>query len=104
MTFNAWNSLKASREFLHQFRDLGEIHAPAVVLPTVLERVGRSDAYALCHTPVGPVFVAYNGLGVSAVVRAASATAFEQVFHVRFGRPLRQVAALPAALAGMVQQ
>jgi O-6-methylguanine DNA methyltransferase len=104
MTFNARNSIKASRELLHQFRDLGDIHAPAVVLPTVLERVGRSDAYALCHTPVGPVFVAYNGLGASAVMRATSATAFEQAFHVRFGRPLRQVAELPATLARMVQQ
>jgi hypothetical protein len=49
----------------------------------LLERVGQSDAYALCTTPIGPMFVAYNGLGVSAVMLAASATAFEQAFHVR---------------------
>ncbi|HEY7496834.1 MAG TPA: methylated-DNA--[protein]-cysteine S-methyltransferase [Candidatus Tectomicrobia bacterium] len=96
--------ITASRALLHQLRDLGQVHAPATILPTVLERIGHSDAYALCETPIGLVFVAYNGLGVSAVLRADSATAFEQAFHARFTRPLRQAAALPITLARMVQQ
>jgi O-6-methylguanine DNA methyltransferase len=104
MTSNADNPITASRALLHQLRDLGQVRAPATILPTVLERVGHSDAYALCATPIGLVFVAYNGLGVSAVMRADSATDFEQAFHARFERPLRQVAELPTALARLVQQ
>jgi O-6-methylguanine DNA methyltransferase len=98
------NPITASRALLHQLRDLGQVRAPATILPTVLERIGHSDAYTLCETPIGPVFVAYNGLGVSAVVRADSATAFEQAFHARFARPLRQAAEFPTTLAHMVQQ
>lgn len=104
MTSNTHNPITASRTLLHQLRDLGQVRAPATILPTVLERVGRSDAYALCEMPIGPVFVAYNGLGVSAVMRADSATDFEQAFHARFARPLRQAAELPTALARLVQQ
>ena len=104
MAFDERRSLERSRAFVRQLRDLGSVRAPATVLPTVLERVGLSDAYTLYETPLGPVFVAYNGLGVSAVWRAASAAEFEQAFHTRFGRPLRRVAELPAALARLVQQ
>jgi O-6-methylguanine DNA methyltransferase len=66
--------------------------------------VGLSDAYALCDTLLGPVFVAYNGLGVSAVMRADSAAAFEQAFHTRFRRSLRRVAELPVVLTRMMQR
>lgn len=96
--------LTSWRRLARQLRDLGNVRAPATVLPTVLERVGLSDAYAWGESPLGPVVVAYNGLGVSAVMQAASAAAFEQAFHTRFGRPVRRVDELPASLARLVHQ
>lgn len=104
MRIDEQNPIKPGRVFAQQLRDLGNVHAPATVLPSVLERVGLSDAYARCDTPIGPVFVAYNGLGISAVMQAVSAAAFEQAFRARFSRAIRQVDALPASLARMVQQ
>ncbi len=97
------SQLAPARAFVRGLRALDDIHAPGSVLPTVLERVGLGDAYAVFETPIGPVFVAYNGLGISAVMQAASAAAFEQAFHARFGRPLRQEATLPIPLARTVQ-
>lgn len=89
----------SARELLCGLRDLGRVRAPSSILPSVLDRVGVGDAYAPIETPIGPVFVAFNGGGIAALVRAPTASAFEQAFRARFGRPVRRVAALPAALA-----
>jgi O-6-methylguanine DNA methyltransferase len=93
-----------SRELLHQLRNLGDVRAPTSVLPAVLERLGLGDAYAQIDTPIGPVFVAYNKLGISAVRRAASAEEFEHAFHARFDRPVRPAAELPAPLTRMLKR
>ena len=61
------------RVLANQLRDLGRVEAPDSVLPSVLERTGHRDAYTPCDSPIGPVYVAYNGHGVSAVLAAASA-------------------------------
>jgi O-6-methylguanine DNA methyltransferase len=103
MERNNRSPIASGRVLVQELRTLGQVNAPATVLPTVLERVGLSDAYAICETLIGPVFVAYNGLGVSAVMQTATASIFEQAFHARFGRPLRQVAALPTLLAQRIQ-
>jgi O-6-methylguanine DNA methyltransferase len=89
---------------VRQLHDLGNVCAPATVLASILEGIGQRDAYTLCTSPIGPVYVAYNGLGISAVMAAVSATEFEQAFRARFKRSLRQVETLPAALAHMWQQ
>ena len=96
--------VRRARELLGQLRELANVHAPPTILPTVLEQLGLVDSYASVETPIGPVFVAYNDHGVSAVMRAPSAADFEREFHLRFGRPLRRVARLPAALARLVHQ
>jgi O-6-methylguanine DNA methyltransferase len=93
-----------SRELLRQLRQLGDVHAPAAILPTVLEHTGLADAYASLPTPIGPVFVAYNDYGVSAVMRALSEADFERAFRRRCGRPLRRVAELPDALVHTLRQ
>jgi O-6-methylguanine DNA methyltransferase len=93
-----------SRELLRQLRHLGDVRAPATILPAVLEHVGLVEAYAALETPIGPVFVAYNDHGVSAVMRAPSEADFEREFRERFGRPLRRVAELPARLMTMLLQ
>lgn len=96
--------MRKAQALVRQLRALGNVHAPASVLPIVLEHVGLSDCYTQVETPIGAVFVAYNGLGISAVMRAASAMEFEPAFRARFGRPTRQVAELPPALARMLGQ
>jgi O-6-methylguanine DNA methyltransferase len=93
-----------ARALVRQLHDLGNVCAPATVLPSVLEDVGQRDAYTLCTSPLGPLYVAYNGLGISAVMTAASAAEFEQAFRARFKRSLRQVETLPATLARMWEQ
>ncbi len=96
--------LRAARALREQLRDLGSVRAPATVLPTVLERIGQSDAYAPCDSPIGPVYVAYNGLGISAVMTAGSPVEFEQTFHTRFQRAIRRVQALPDEIVRQCQQ
>ncbi len=93
-----------ARVFVHHLRGLGHAEAPASVLPSVLERTGHRDAYTQCDSPIGPVYVAYNGHGLSAVLTAASASAFEAAFQSRFNRPLRRVESLPEALQSLWQQ
>ncbi len=96
--------IREARTLVRWLRDLGNVHAPATVLPIVLEHIGPGDTYAQVGTAIGPVFVAYNGFGISVVMRVASAGEFEPAFRARFGRPIRQVAELPASLAALVRQ
>jgi O-6-methylguanine DNA methyltransferase len=70
----------------------------------VLEQTGLVEAYTALETPIGPLFIAYNEHGVSAVMRAPSEADFERTFRMRFGRPLRRVAELPARLRHMLHQ
>ena len=44
--------------------------APATLRPSVLAEVGLADLYARFESPIGPLVVAWNGLGVSAVEAA----------------------------------
>jgi O-6-methylguanine DNA methyltransferase len=96
--------IRRSRELLGQLRQLGGVHAPPTILPTVLGQLGLVDSYAPVETPIGPVFVAYNDHGVSAVMRAPSEADFERKFHLHFGRAVRRVAELPTRLMYMVHQ
>jgi O-6-methylguanine DNA methyltransferase len=97
---DTYNSCPAgrSRELLRELRHLGDIHAPSTILVGVLERLGHIDTYTSLETPIGPVFVAYNDHGVSAVMRAPSAAEFERAFRLRFDRPVRRVEELPPML------
>ncbi len=85
-------------------RDLGDARAPKTLLPAVLVRLGLGDAYGVLKTPIGPAFVAYNAHGVSAVSRGGSTEEFEATFQARFGRPVRRVDRLPAALEGRLRR
>jgi O-6-methylguanine DNA methyltransferase len=96
--------IRQSRDLLQQLRRLGDVPAPATLLPTVLERLGLGDAYAALETPIGPVFVAYNKAGVTAVMRGAGADDFEAAYGRRFGRAVRRQPTLPAALARAVRR
>ena len=93
------NPIFEARQFVHTLRQLGGVQAPSSLLPGVLTRIGLGDAYTLLETPIGPLFVAYNDVGISAVMRAEETTDFEQAFRARFQRSIHRVDALPAALA-----
>ncbi len=100
--------LDEGRQLARGLRGLACVEAPASLLPAVLADIGLGDAYWRLETPVGPVFVAYNGRGVSLVGRAAGddaegvAGAFEDAFRARFGRDIGRVARPPAALGRAV--
>ena len=89
----------AARELVRRLQAVQRAPAPASLLPDVLAQLGLADAYALVDTAVGPVFVAYNNLGVSTLMQAEDGEAFERLFRARFGRALRRAPALPADLA-----
>jgi O-6-methylguanine DNA methyltransferase len=72
--------------------------APSSLLPNTLVAAGLADQYTAIDTALGPVFVAWNGRGVSTITEAGDEPAFETRFGKEFGRPLRRVSSLPAAL------
>ena len=96
--------LQAARETVRQLRCWQAEPAPPAFAAHVLARVGLADAYSVVETPVGPVFVAYNDQGISQVLQAADAPAFEAQFQAQFGRLPRYAPSLPPALADGVRQ
>ena len=89
------------REVDAALRDLF-VSAPPSLLPSTLIAVGLADGYAPLDSPIGPVFVAFNGRGISAIVPAGDRAAFESRFAEVFGRPVRPVERLPERLARAV--
>ncbi len=78
--------------------------APTTLLPRALLAVGLADAYAPIDSPIGPLFVAFNGLGVSAVEEAGDGHSFAATHRRRTGRPAFAVAALPTRLAAAIDR
>lgn len=78
-------------------RELRVAAPPAVGLGALVE-VGLADRYAPVASPLGPVYVAWNGRGVSWVAPAEARDAFERRFRDQVGRPIEAVDALPPRL------
>jgi O-6-methylguanine DNA methyltransferase len=78
--------------------------APPDLAHSTLVAVGLADDYALMESPVGPLHVAWNGRGVSAVQAAADDAAFERRFEARTGRVARRRDALPANLSRRIER
>jgi O-6-methylguanine DNA methyltransferase len=78
--------------------------APAHVAPTILARAGLADRYITHPSPLGPVFVAFTGRGVSLVDLAGDAARFEAAYRARLGREVVPAEALPARLATAVDR
>ena len=74
------------------------VAAPARLAPNVLADVGLADRYARFDSPIGPLVVAWNGLGVSAVEAAADDATFEANHVARTGRPTHRAERLPDGL------
>ena len=81
---------------------LGEVKAPAGFAERVLASAGVADSYAAFDTVLGEVYVAWNALGVSAAMRAASAAEFEAWFRREVDRGLVRVAP-PESLAAKIE-
>jgi O-6-methylguanine DNA methyltransferase len=78
--------------------------APAGLAHATLVAVGLADDYALVESPIGPLRIAWNGRGVSAVESAPDDRTFEVRREARTGRPIRRREALPADLARAVER
>ena len=76
--------------------------APPTLRPNVLADVGLADRYARFDSPIGPLVVAWNGLGVSAVEASPDDGAFEAAHLARTGRPAHPVDRLPDGLASAI--
>ena len=74
--------------------------APATLKPNVLVEVGLADRVARMDSPIGPLYVAWNGLGVSAVESAE----FAGSHAARTGRPVFPADALPLKLAAAIER
>jgi O-6-methylguanine DNA methyltransferase len=87
-----------TRRLVRELRKLKEVKAPSSFLPAVLMRTGLADASWHLETPIGPMFIAYNKRGISAILRARNFPEFERSFRLRFGRPVYPVKKPPADL------
>jgi O-6-methylguanine DNA methyltransferase len=76
---------------------------PSVALDALVE-VGLADRYAQTTSPLGPIFVAWNGRGVSWVGKAADAASFEAELTGHTGRPASRAAELPARLTRAIER
>src|SRR5438067_13296574 len=81
---------------------LGDVKAPAGFAERVLAQAGMADSYAVFDTVLGPVYVAWNRLGVSAAMRSKSCAEFENWFRKDVGRQLVRVDP-PADLAAKIE-
>ena len=87
-----------NRQLLQDLRELAKVHAPSRVLEAILDEVGLGDRYASLATALGPVFVAWNRYGVSAVMKTPTGEEFEARFDERFGRSVFPAAELPTGI------
>lgn len=74
--------------------------APRELVPSVLAEVGLADRYATVDSPIGPLYVAWNGLGVSTVEQAGDDERFELHHRQRTGRAGPRAAGRPGGGAG----
>src|SRR2546423_15234103 len=81
---------------------LGDVKAPVGFADRILAQVGMGDSYARFETVLGPVYVAWNQLGVSAAMRSKTAGEFEEWFRKDVGRQLVCVEA-PRDLAAKIE-
>jgi O-6-methylguanine DNA methyltransferase len=75
------------------------VGAPAAIGAAALVEVGLADAYAAINSPLGSVFVAWNGRGVSWVSAAEDGATFEDRFREQVGRSISRADTLPERLA-----
>lgn len=80
------------------------VAAPASLKPNVLVEVGLLDRYARIDSPIGPLTVAWNGLGVALVDHEPDDAAFEARHRAATGRPSVPAERLPDRLAAAIER
>jgi O-6-methylguanine DNA methyltransferase len=80
------------------------VAAPRTLRPNVLAEVGLADWFARIDSPIGPLFVAWNGRGVSIVDEAGDEAAFVATHRGRTGRDAYRREAMPDRLADAIQR
>ena len=78
------------------------VRAPAAVGEGALVEVGLADRMAPMDSPLGRLWVAWNGRGVSEVELAPDGVEAAARHEARTGRPTSVVATLPASLADAI--
>ena len=78
------------------------VAAPPTLRPAVLVETGLADHYGRIDSPIGPLVVAWNGLGVSLVDAETDDTAFQSRHAAVTGRPAYRADHLPARLASAI--
>ena len=78
--------------------------APLTLAPGVLGAIGLIDQYARIDSPIGPLVVAWNGLGVSVVEAASDDAGFEASHEARTGRRTIRAERLPDALERAIRR
>ena len=82
-------------------RELRALAPPSVGFGALVE-AGLADRYATVDSPLGPIFVAWNGRGVSWVAPRDQPAQFEARFTARVGRQIAAAPSLPERLAGAI--
>ena len=105
-TTNARAARRANQEFAPIEAALATLAEPAPpgLAHASLVAVGLADDYAIVDSPVGPLRVAWNGRGVSAVESAPNDHAFEVAFLARTGRRAVRREALPQRLGQAIER
>ena len=96
--------LAAARALHQRLRGLEQVAAPDTLLPAVLEGLGLAERYVSLQSPIGTVYVAFNGLRVCGVAPAEDDAAFERTYRARTGRTARRAERAPADLLAAIGQ
>jgi O-6-methylguanine DNA methyltransferase len=78
--------------------------APGGLAESVLVEAGLADRYAATDSPLGPIFIAWNGRGISSVSTADDPAEFEASITAHTGRPISRANAVPALLATAIER
>ena len=104
MAHNPDGALAEARTLRQRLQALGEVTAPVTLRTSVWRDLKLGDAYFQIESPLGPVYVAYNDRGLSAVYRAPSDGGFEDWFRDELGGPIYPALEAPARLQAALER
>src|SRR3954451_19434680 len=98
-------ALVSARALRQHLQDLGLAVAPASLLGNVLDQIGLAERYlALADTPIGTVYVAFNGRRICGVAPALDDASFERTYRARTGRSAQRAEAIPPDLLAAIER
>ena len=96
--------LVAARALHGRLRALGQVRAPGSLLGSVLDEIGLAERYLSLQTPIGLVYVAFNGDRISGLAPAEDDKAFERTYHQRTGKTARRAETAPPGLLEAIRR